>query len=162
MIGIDRLLIFVLLGALLYVLYKYQQSTLSDKNDQKDQKEEKSLGGKKDIPKNKKVLSLTLDKNSNKKKNNEKNKKTLKPKKISIDNISQASVNSTETENEIYKQDSIVDSLNNSSGDADSAVSIGFLDEKSEKTEPDNYSFLSLNSKCNDSNDNNDDDSVFF
>jgi len=102
MISLNRILILLLLIALLYALYKYQQQIID-----KEEAEYK---------KKRKIKSI--------------NNKVIEKDDISIDNISQFSLGSLEDiKSNLYKQDSILDSL-----DSNSLGSLGSMAET--------YSFL--------------------
>ncbi len=111
---INRLVIFLLLIALIYALYKYQylileklpeQFKIVEKQKQIQTQIQTQKQTQKQIQKQKQIQNKNIKKN--------------KYKQVTIDNISQVSIGSLENENEnnrFYKQDSILGSLASESG----------------------------------------------
>lgn len=108
---INRLVIFLLLIALIYALYKYQNLIMDNLPEQF-----KTVENSKE---NRQLILKQQKKNSYKKNKNVKGSKENKYKQVTVDNISQISVGSLENEpanNKLYKQDSVLGSLASESG----------------------------------------------
>lgn len=108
---INRLVIFLLLIALIYALYKYQNLIMENLP-----KQFKTMESAKE---NKQLKLKQQKKNIHKQNKNIKGSKENKYKQVTIDNISQISVGSLENEpvnNKLYKQDSVLGSLASESG----------------------------------------------
>ena len=120
---INRLVIFLLLIALIYALYKYQNLIMDNLPEQfktmDNSKENRQLTLNK-YKKNtyKQNKNIKGSKGSKENKENKESKEN-KYKQVTIDNISQISVGSLENEpvnNKLYKQDSVLGSLASESG----------------------------------------------
>lgn len=107
----NRLLIVLLLGGLLYALYRYQYLVFGTPqlSSQEQLNNQKQIQGKSKVPSRQIISEKSKDKNN----------------KVSIDNISQLSMGSLEDEtgNNVYKPDSLLGSLASSAEEVETEMS---------------------------------------
>jgi hypothetical protein len=101
MININRIVIIVLLIILLYSLYKYQDTIMNITGCQNSKKKIKKFITKEKSGESKTEKQVKFDLDSD----------SETSKDVNIDNISQMSLNSLNSENSPYRQDSLMNSV---------------------------------------------------